>query len=180
MNGESIEYLPFHALNNFMQNDYRAAVIRETLQNLQKLPSEQQARLNKLTRQYVKVPGFRNSAKAPVAIRARAIAEEFEEAPELVAVTIGAWADANHALRDQMYALLRGRGWDVLPPEADRTQLPGFLPSWPEGENYDTISEAFRASYPESEAEDDDMRLMSVWISGRLPYLQEEPGEGES
>ncbi len=78
-----------------------------------------------------------------------------------------------------MYEVLTGRGWELLPPEADRTALPGFLAAWPAGEHFDVIAAAFREAYPQSEAEDDDINLMTVWLGNRLPYAQQGEPEGD-
>jgi hypothetical protein len=66
----------------------------------------------------------------------------------------------------------------VLPVEAYRTKLPGFLNRWPKAEQFDVLDEAFRAAHPETASSKDDISLMVVWISTRLPYeLVEQPDE---
>jgi hypothetical protein len=69
-----------------------------------------------------------------------------------------------------VYDLLVARGWELLPPEADRTVLPGFLTKWPKGETFEVLNEVFLKMYPGTQASDDDISLMVVWLSGRLPY----------
>ena len=58
----------------------------------------------------------------------------------------------------------------MLPVEADRTQLPGFIPSFPKEEDFEKLILAFKEKYPAIEASDDDISLMIVWVSGRLPF----------
>jgi hypothetical protein len=69
-----------------------------------------------------------------------------------------------------VYDLLVSRDWKVLPPDADRTKIPGFLTRWPKGEDFDVLNKAYAEKYTESQASGDEVSLMVVWISGRLPY----------
>ena len=80
-----MQFIPFHAINEFMRSDFRVILLRSTMQALPELPSKTQASLNKLTKRYVKVPGFRNSAKAPASVKAVGMVKAFEKEPKLVA-----------------------------------------------------------------------------------------------
>ncbi len=40
MDDKTTQFLPFHAINEFMRDDYRAIVIRSTLNALSTLPAE--------------------------------------------------------------------------------------------------------------------------------------------
>jgi len=164
-----MEFIPFNAINEFMRTDYRMSLIRSTLLALPDLAPKTQASINKLTKKHVKVPGFRNSAKAPASVKAVAMVKPFEKQPKLVAAIISAWAELNHELRQQIFDILIGFDWKLLPLEANRSRLPGFLMQWPEKEDYDTIYETFTKADPESEYSIDDVSLMAVWISLRLP-----------
>jgi hypothetical protein len=62
----------------------------------------------------------------------------------------------------------------VLPLEVDRSSLPGFLTKWPKNEDFEKIVFGFRERFPSLDSKDDDIALMAVWISGRLPYTVEE------
>ncbi|MBM4421993.1 MAG: hypothetical protein FJ030_01210 [Chloroflexi bacterium] len=170
MTKPTAEFLPFHALNEFMRDDYRLAVVRSALAALPKLPDHFRAPIDKWTKQIVRVPGFRNSLQAPTPLRAGPTAEAFQKSPELVAAILAAWAEAHTDLRSKVFDLLTGRGWEVLPPDADRTKLPGFLPQWPNGEDFDVINKAYATAHPADGASTDDVSLMVVWLSGRLPY----------
>jgi hypothetical protein len=87
-----------------------------------------------------------------------------------VAAILAAWTEAHAALKEKVQALLEARQWEILPIDADRTKLPGFITIWPRGENFEVINQAFKEMYPDTEVSDDDVSLMVVWISGRLPY----------
>ena len=88
----------------------------------------------------------------------------------MAAAILSAWAEVHSGLRSQVHELLVSRGWEILPPETDHTRLAGFMPTWPEEEDFEKLIIAFKANYPENNAIDDDISLMVVWISGRLPY----------
>jgi hypothetical protein len=167
---KEVAFLPFHALNEFMLDDYRLEVIRSTLQALPNLPQTLREPVDQLTRKIVRVPGFRNGLKAPTQLKVRPMAEAFQKSPELVVAILAAWAEAHADLRQMVYDLLISRNWQILPADADRTVLPGFLTKWPKGEDFDMLNQAFSAMYPEVEIASNDVSLMIVWLSGRLPY----------
>ena len=174
MTDDHAEFLPFHALNEFMRPDYRLTVVRAALAALPGLPAPMRAPIDALTKQIVRVPGFRNSLQAPLPMRAGPMASAFEQSPELVSAILAAWAETHADLRQNVYDLLKARNWEVLPPDADRTKLPGFLTHWPEGEDFETLNKAFAEVYPDTAAKTDDVSLMVVWMSGRLPYHDHE------
>ncbi len=174
MDDRTTQFLPFHAINEFMRDDYRLEVIRSVLGALKTLPPDQRETIDRLTRRHIQIPGFRNSAKAPAGLRVKPTAEAFEKQPQLVAAILSAWSGLHTELRQQVYDLLTSRQWGVMPPEADRSQLPGFITAWPKGENFEGINQAYKESYPSADEETDDISLMVVWLSGRLPYPQQE------
>lgn len=173
MEDQTAQFLPFHAVNEFMRNDYRLEVIRFTLSALPALPDSFRIPVEQLTRSIVQVPGFRNSSKAPLGKRVKPTAEVFEKNPLMTAAILSAWAEAQPDLRQQVYDLLLERQWEALPPEADRTLLPGFMITWPKGEDFEQLTRAFTEKYPLSEVSNDDISLMVVWVSTRLPYQSE-------
>ena len=177
MDDQEIPFFPCHAINEFMRPDFRLSMIRTTLQALPQLDESLRAPIDRLTRQTVKVPGFRNSAKAPASLKAKPMVDTFEKNPELVAAILSAWSQAKPELRQQVYDLLSERGWELLPPEADRTQMPGFQTTWPKGEDFEVLNAAYKEAYPDSSESNDEISLMVVWLSGKLPYQME--GEDE-
>ena len=110
-------------------------------------------------------------------MRIKPTADVFEKSPQLAAAILHAWSAVHSELRQQVYDLLVARKWEVLPPDADRTKLPGFLIKWPKGEDFEILNTAFKEMYPNSQANSDNVSLMIVWISTRLPYQVE--GEEE-
>jgi hypothetical protein len=190
------EFLPFNAINEFMRPDFRIKVIRDTLNELPNLPEEYHNLVNRLTKKYVKVPGFRNSDKAPVMVKVLPLVKAFEKTPDIVAAILAAWSEAHSDLRTQVYSLLNVRNWrmlpatqsitpelltsdllhnwPVLPIEVDRTKLPGFFVYWPKGEDFDTLYNQYTEMFPESNASMDQVSLMVVWLSLRLPHQIQE------
>jgi hypothetical protein len=87
----------------------------------------------------------------------------------LVAAIISAWAESQPELRENVYNLLVSRGWELLPIDTDRTKIPGFLTIWPRKDTFEIIDQAFREMFPDFPASNNDISLMVVWLSGRLP-----------
>jgi hypothetical protein len=171
------EFLPFHAINEFMREDYRMIVVRTTLHGVPQLPAEFREAIDKQTKRFVKVPGFRNSALAPAGVRVTPTANAFEKNPDLVGTILAAWAEVHSGLRQQVFDLLTERGWELLPIDVNRAKLPGFLTHWPKGEDFEVIHKAFAEKYPQFSENADDISLMTVWLGDRLPYKAE--GEDE-
>ena len=166
---KKIKFIPFHAINEFMRNDFRLIVIRTTLLSYNQLDRKYALPIDQLTKRYVKVAGFRNSAKAPATVKAVAMVKAFETQPKLVAAILQAWSETQPGLRQKVYDLLLRRGWKLLPIEFNRTKLPGFLTRWPAEDDYDTIYNSLLQDYPDLEVSIDQTSLMVVWLSGRLP-----------
>ena len=174
-----VQFAPFSAINQFMLPEYRHTVIEAVLKQMPGLSSSRRTIINNLIRRYVKISGFRNSDLAPLPIKIRQSDAAFERHSDFIAQILSAWSELNPTLRQQVYDFLIARGWEVLPVDADRTKLPGFLVRWPEKETYDILGDAFHEKYPDQVIEENDIRLMVVWISGRLPFdmVDTEPSE---
>jgi hypothetical protein len=180
MDNKKAEFFPFHGINEYMLPDYRLHVIQTAFQKFDQLPGERRSAINGLVKRYVQVPGFRNSTQAPAGIKGRSAVSTFEQRPEFTAQILQGWSELNPDLRQKVYDFLKAREWELLPPDADRTRLPGFLIEWPKGQDYDVLGEAFKTMYPDNSYEENDLRLMIVWLSGRLPYdMYEEADESE-
>ena len=183
---EELRFLPFHAINEFMRDDFRLSVVRNVLSDISLVKESDRKRLNSLINKHVKIPGFRNPAKAPTAVKLLPVIKAFEKNPDLVAHILAAWMECNRALRDEVYKLLETRDWSfipenadiknmlndwrILPVDADRKKLPGFYPIWPNGENFEILYDDYKKLYPESEYSIDKVSLMAVWLTMRLPY----------
>lgn len=177
---QHIPYYPFHAINDFMRDDYRSQVIKEVSEGLSGLTDDLRSPVLRLIRQQVKVPGFRDASKAPSSLRLKPTAEAFQKNPHLVAAILQTWSAVHSDLREQVHTFLSQRNWEILPAKADRRKLPGFLIEWPAGESFDGMFDAFKEIYPDEKTSKDDFSLMVVWVSNRLPYQKDEVQEAES
>jgi hypothetical protein len=198
---ENTEFLPFHAINEFMRPDFRLMIIRDTLTTQSNLPESLQNDINEKIKKRVTVPGFRSSDKAPALVKVLPTSKAFEKNPDLVATILSCWAENQSELRNQIFQLLKSRNWKVLeetdvmdienftaefikewpvfPISFNRTKLPGFFTHWPKGEDFEIIYNNFTGLFPDSESSIDKISLMVVWLSMRLPYhvdgIMEEP-----
>lgn len=171
MDDNQIQYLPFNAINEFMVDEYRLKVIQLVMRSVDKLPGEQRGRMNSLVRKHINLPGFRNSALAPLQLRVKGSITPFERRPEFTAQVLQGWSELNADLRMNVFEMLKARSFEqLLPPEADRSKLPGFMTQWPKSETYDVLDSTYAEMFPDALAENDDIRLMSVWVANRLPY----------
>ncbi len=167
-------YLPYQAINEFMRDDFRVSVIQKVLIQSSSLAPELREPINQLTRKFVQVPGFRNSAKAPARVRIKPSAEVFMKNAEFTVAILNAWGSLNPVLEKQVTDLLSERGWELPPLQNNPGAAPGFLTDWPDSESFDSIQHAFQEKYPETDADPDEIGLMVVWSSGRLPYHSNE------
>lgn len=170
MDDKKVQFLPFNAINEFMLNDYRQHVIMAVFTGFDQLPRERRSAINNLVKRNIQVPGFRNSTQAPAGVKARSAVSAFERRADFAAHILQGWSELNPELRQKVYDFLKAREWEILPETADRTKLPGFLPEWPEGQDYDVLGQAFTEIFPDFHPEENDLRLMIVWLANRLPY----------
>jgi hypothetical protein len=192
MMSDHTQFIPFHAINEFMRPDFKLSIIRDVVNNTSLLPQEQASALANITKRAVKIPGFRNSEKAPAMLKVMPMVKAFEKSPELVFSVLSAWATIHPELRDQVYSLLRHRNWPVFdsaddfsletiaadiiekwpvfPPEVNRKHIPGFWPRWPKGEDFEALFATYNELFTTSDNSMDKVSLMAVWLTLRLPY----------
>jgi hypothetical protein len=173
MDDKKVQFYPFNAINEFMLSDYRREVLQQVLSDSSKLSGAQRGALNGEIKRLVKVPGFRNSSVAPLSLKIRGAEATFEKNPGFAARVLQCWSEIHEDLRQQVYDLLKSRNWEIIPAEADRSRLPGFLGDWPKEDTYEVLNSAFSETYADSTASENDVRLMIVWLSGRLPVDME-------
>lgn len=169
MSDSQIEFLPYNAINEFMLPEYRLEVIQRVFTHLNDLPGERRAAINHQIKRLVTVPGFRNSAVAPIPLKIKASVSAFERSAALVVQVLSAWAELQPEFCQRVFDFLKARGWDVLPVNADHTVIPGFFTTWPEADSFEVLDQAYLEQYPEKTESENDVRLMIVWLSDRLP-----------
>lgn len=152
-----------------MLTEFRQDVILHVFSHLDALSGFSRGKLNALVKQLVQVPGFRNSVQAPAGLKARNAVIPFEKFNIFTARMLQSWAELHPDLANLVHEILTEKGWEILPLDADRTLLPGFIPEWPEGETYDTLDEMVAQKSGDSPPDTNTVRLLAVWLSGRLP-----------
>jgi hypothetical protein len=171
MDDKRVAYFPFQAINEYMLPEFRLHVIGTVLRGLNELSGERRAALNTMVKRYVTVQGFRNSALAPLPVKIRAAVNPFERRADFAGTLLQAWSELLPELRSRVHKMLESRSFEgVLPAEADRSKLPGFLTRWPKSETYEALDQAFYDANPGFEADNNDIRLMVVWLVNRLPF----------
>ncbi len=169
MSNTTAQFLPFNAINEFMLTEFRQEVILHVFSHAEALSGSSRGKLNALVKQLVQVPGFRNSAQAPAGLKARNAVIPFEKFAIFTAKVLQCWSELHPELAVLVHQILTNKGWEVLPVDADRTLLPGFIPEWPEGETYDTLDAMVAQHFGDAQPDNNSIRLMAVWLSGRLP-----------
>jgi hypothetical protein len=167
---KEVQVIPFHAINEFMRDDYRLLVLQEVFTNLAKGTPEQRAAITKLFANGVKLPGFRNSSLAPLPIKIKNSMSVFERSAEFTANVLEVWSNLHSELKENMVDILSEKGWEPQPVNVDRSLLPGFLIDWPKTDTFEVLINAVRAKKADIDESDDNISLMAVWVGNRLPY----------
>ncbi len=165
-----VQYIPFHAINEFMRDDFRNTILHEVFTNFEKLDQEQTSRISRLFKNGVQIPGFRNSHQAPVGVKIRYSNEIFQKSAEFAALIVDCWSQLHKSLGEAVWQLLDNRNWKPLPITTNRTQLPGFLVDWPKEDNFEALIKVLGENNPEIKESDDNISLMVVWVGNKLPY----------
>jgi hypothetical protein len=178
---QKVEYLPFHAINEFMRDDYRLTVLNEVLSQQDKIAPEKKAIIGKMIAKYVTIQGFRNSNLAPTGRKAKSSVPLFERSADYSAVIIECWKNLHEELAKTVYEVLTEHNWEkLLPLEDDRSSQPGFLVHWPKADTFEVLIKAVQEKAPELKESEDNISLMAVWLGNRLPYdLYEQEVEPE-
>ncbi len=167
---KKIQYLPFHAVNEFMRDDYRLVVLQEVFSSMEKCTNLQRQLITRLVSRGLQIPGFRNSSQAPVSMRIKHSASLFEKSSEFAATIMECWSNLHQELKKIIVPLLKERGWNPQPLELDRSLLPGFMIDWPKTDTFEVLIKAVREAQPTLDESDDNICLMVVWMGNRLPY----------
>jgi hypothetical protein len=169
MADEQVKFIPFHAINDMMLSEYRLQVLQFVFSKIDDLPTVKKNGILASVKRFAQVQGFRNAALAPAPLKAKGSVKAFEQQPAFVALILSAWASLQPDFAIRVYKLLEKRGWKLLPIETEREKLPGFLTRWRKSEDFDVLHAAYRDENPDETASDDDISLMVIWLSGRLP-----------
>jgi len=164
--------LPYKAINVFIEEDYLQKVLEIVLSSLSKMEKGDRISFINDFKQYVSVLGFRNPIRAPLTIQVKAYLSAFEAKDEVIPFTLSAWAKLNAALADLVKNYLDSEGWKELMIERKFNEGDGFLNDWPEKLTFDKLVKNFKKANPDADFSRDDIILMALWISGKLPDEQ--------
>lgn len=164
------KYLPFHAVNEFMRDDYRLTILQEVINDQEHIEAELRQRIGRMISKGVQIPGFRNSNLAPAGIKVKNSTALFERSPEFAAAVMEAWSNLHPDLKSKMAELLTSKKWSIPPVNEDHSHLPGFQLDWPKADTFEVLIEALHTESPSLQESDDNVSLMAVWIGNRLPY----------
>jgi hypothetical protein len=165
----TIETVPFKAINVFINQDYLESVLKAVLTGYKKLPKQKQIEFTHFLRKYVTILGFRDPSRAPLPLQINALAKAFEEKDEVVPYVLSIWAKVNKKLAADVTAWLEENKFENLASEREYAEEAGFTPDFPEKMSFDKVEKDFAKANPDAKYERDDLILMVLWISGRLP-----------
>lgn len=162
-------YLPYKSINVFITREYLEKVLQEVLMGYSELPKESAISFNKQFREHVSILGFRNALKAPISLKINAYATAFEEKNEVIPFTLSSWAQLKTSLASEVEDWLKAEGWKELTADRVFIETEGLKSNWPKKLTFKKIVRDFKKAKPDVKFEDDDLILMVIWISGKLP-----------
>ena len=164
-----IETIPFKAINVYINEDYLETILISVLTGYKKLPKQAQIEFTVFLRKYVTVLGFRDPSRAPLTLQANALAKAFEGKDEVVPYVLSVWAKVNKKFAGQVESWLKDQGLKNLTTEREYAEDAGFTLDLPKKFAFDKLEKAFSKDNPDTKFDRDDLILMVLWISGRLP-----------
>jgi len=164
-----VENLPFKTINVYLERGFLEKILEQILRNIRNLPKETQIEFTQVFKKFVTVLGFRNPLHAPLPLQIKAFANAFEEKEEIIPFTLSAWATLNNELANGVFDWLKSKKWTDLEKNRGYEDSLGFSNDWPESQPLESISKKFEESNPKIQSTDDEIMLMILWISGRLP-----------
>lgn len=166
------EMLSYKAINVYIEQDYLEKVMGTVLTGVKKLPKQDQIDFSRFMRKYVKILGFRDPSRAPLPLQINALTTAFEEKDEVVPFTLSVWAKVNKKLAKQVKTWLDGEGWKDLDTAREYSEDGGFVAEWPKKLTFDKLVKDFQKTDPDAKFDRDDLILMVLWVSGKLPKNQ--------
>jgi hypothetical protein len=166
------EILPYKTINVFINQEYLTEVAKDILSKVKKLPKADQIAFSHFMRKHINVLGFRDSSRAPEPLQVNAIIKVFEEKDDVVPFLLSTWAKINKKLAKDVKAWLKAEGWENLETEREFVEGEGFIAEWPKKLTFDKLVKDYQKANPDSKINRDDLILMVLWVSGKLPPEQ--------
>ncbi|MFB3819605.1 MAG: hypothetical protein ACE147_18265 [Candidatus Methylomirabilales bacterium] len=168
MNAE--QGLPFVAINACLRDDFIQRVISRALEAL---PGSSEPCAAGLARALasLQIPGFRQFARAPRGLQARAAVSRFRASSEFVGCVLGLWLAGRGALAAEVERFLEGQ---QVPRERIRVEDGRFRGSWSLDEVL-RLADLFRKEH--AEADRDDVALLLCCLTSRAPVGEKAAAE---
>lgn len=166
---ETKEILSYRAINVFIEREYLEKIISFILKNAKSLPKEDQIEFNSHFNKYVKILGFRNPLRAPLSLQINGLTTAFEEKEEIIPKVLTTWTILNSPFSKIVSSWLEAEGWNNLKFKRIYSPEEGFIADWPKNFSFDQLDENFKKANPELKYEKNDLILMALWLSGKLP-----------
>lgn len=163
------EYLPYKTINVFVERDHLRKTLEHIIKNINTLSKEDQISFGKEFREYVDILGFRNSMRAPLPLQVNAYVRAFEDMDEVIPFTLSTWTKIRKDFALKVKDWLDSEGWKALDLERNFDETEGFIREWPETFTFEKMIKGFEKANPDYDFDDNDLLLMVLWISGKLP-----------
>ncbi|MBP6068862.1 MAG: hypothetical protein KA465_01225 [Anaerolineaceae bacterium] len=161
--------LPLISLNVFLLPDFRREILTTVLDQKDNLSPEIKQEFRQAIKEFVKISGFRNPLAAPQALQVRAMESPFEKESRFVKAILSSWADINSDLQAKVQAVLHELGFE---PNVQAPLYPdpenAFAVGWPEDLSFEKLADLVKQK-TETDASSNEISLMTVWLTGRLP-----------
>jgi hypothetical protein len=164
-----IETVPFKTINVYINQDYLESIMKAVLTGFKKFSKQEQIDFTRFLRKYVKILGFRDPSRAPLSLQINALAKAFEEKDEVVPVVLSIWTKVNKKLAGDVKAWLEENKFKNIEMEREYSEDAGFTPDLAKKWKFEKVEKDFSKTNPDTKFERDDLILMVLWLSGRLP-----------
>jgi len=162
-------YKPMIGLNVYLEPKFRKELIEKVYANIPELSDDIRRDLLTMTKELVKIAGFRNPMSAPLSLRVRAAEEKFEKDSRFTKQILTSWADLHRNVQAMAMENLKSLGFEVS-EKAPFYEDPenAFSVGWPKNIDYNKVHEAL-SNDTENKLTIDENALLAIWLTGYLP-----------
>jgi len=162
-------YKPMVGLNVYLEPEFRRELIEKVYANIPDLSDETRRSLINISKELLKIAGFRNPMTAPLPLRVRAAEAKFEKDSRFIKQILASWADLHRNVQATAMENLKSLGFEVsdTAPLYDDAEN-AFIIGWPDKVDYNQVHEALSKD-TENNLTVDENALLTVWLTGRLP-----------
>ncbi len=169
MSNGTVQARSVRAFYGCLHDDILDHVVRDALERRQEARAPARNSLESLVERKVRIPGFKNPLRKPVAQLAPEVRAVCLHDDEIAAAVLAVWIDCHPDLELAMRQFLTARDIPGIDPACQEFELIGF---W-DVKSASRLVLEFRSARPEFEA--DDVDPMFIYVTGRVPV-----GEGSN